>query len=64
MTLESDSTPATRRIVAGVDGSPSSLDALRWATRQAALTGAQVEAVTAWHFPATYGGYPMVAEGD
>ena len=51
------------RIVAGVDGSPSSLEALRWATRQAALTGAQLEAVTAWHFPAAYGGYPIVADG-
>jgi nucleotide-binding universal stress UspA family protein len=52
------------RIVVGVDGSASSLDALRWATRQAALTGAELVAVTAWHFPPTYGGYPMVAEGD
>jgi nucleotide-binding universal stress UspA family protein len=58
------STTAPGRIVAAVDGSTSSLDALRWATRQAALTGAQVEAVTAWHFPASYGGYPIVAEGD
>jgi nucleotide-binding universal stress UspA family protein len=52
------------RIVAGVDGSPSSLEALRWATRQAALTGAELEAVTAWHFPPVYGGYPIVADGD
>lgn len=28
------------RIVVGVDGSPSSLSALRWAVRQAGLTGA------------------------
>ena len=39
------------RIVAGVDGSPSSLSALRWAIRQAGLTGATVEAVIAWHYP-------------
>jgi nucleotide-binding universal stress UspA family protein len=39
------------RIVAGVDGSESSLAALRWAVRQAELTGATVEAVIAWHYP-------------
>jgi nucleotide-binding universal stress UspA family protein len=43
------------RIVVGVDGSPSSKAALRWAIRQAKLTGASVDAVTAWHIPAGYG---------
>jgi nucleotide-binding universal stress UspA family protein len=47
----------TRRIVAGVDGSPSSIEALKWALRQAELTGATVEAVIAWHFPVMMGGY-------
>jgi nucleotide-binding universal stress UspA family protein len=37
--------------VAGVDGSPSSLAALRWAVQQARLTGATVDAVIAWHYP-------------
>ena len=32
------------RIVVGVDGSPASVDAVRWAARQADLTGAAVEA--------------------
>jgi nucleotide-binding universal stress UspA family protein len=41
----------------GVDGSVSSKAALRWALRQAHLTGAVVEAITAWEFPAVYG-YP------
>jgi nucleotide-binding universal stress UspA family protein len=45
------------RIVAGVDGSPSSLSALRWAIRQAGLTGATVDAVIAWHYPAAAAGY-------
>ena len=45
------------RIVAGVDGSPSSLSALRWAVRQARLTGAAVDAVITWHYPASAGGY-------
>ncbi|MFE1318654.1 universal stress protein [Kitasatospora phosalacinea] len=43
------------RIVVGVDGSPSSRAALAWAVRQAELTGARVEAVTAWQYPAGYG---------
>jgi nucleotide-binding universal stress UspA family protein len=39
------------RIVVGVDGFESSKAALRWAIRQAKLTGAVVEAVAAWHIP-------------
>jgi len=39
------------RIVAGVDGSAFLLAALRWAVRQAELTGAAVEAVIAWRYP-------------
>jgi nucleotide-binding universal stress UspA family protein len=39
------------RIVTGVDGSPASVAALRWAIGQAELTGAAVDAVIAWHFP-------------
>lgn len=41
------------RIVVGVDGSPASRRALRWAADQAALTGATVVAVHAWELPAT-----------
>ncbi len=44
-----------RRIVVGVDGSPSSMAALRWAILQAELTGCTVEAVTAWRLPSRYG---------
>jgi nucleotide-binding universal stress UspA family protein len=43
------------RIVVGVDGSPSSKAALRWAICQAQLTGTVVEAVTAWWYPSGYG---------
>jgi nucleotide-binding universal stress UspA family protein len=43
------------RIVAGVDGSASSNAALRWAARQAELTGYRVEAVIAWAYaPAAF----------
>ena len=51
------------RIVAGVDGSDSSLSALRWAIRQAGLTGAAVDAVAAWHFPAAAASYGYVPVG-
>jgi nucleotide-binding universal stress UspA family protein len=51
------------RIVVGVDGSEPSLQALRWAARQAALTGANLEAVIAWELPSAYGwGIPGVPE--
>jgi len=46
-----------RRIVVGVGGSPSSREALRWAIRQAVLTGSVVDAVIAWRDPASYAGY-------
>ena len=56
-----------RRIVAGVDGSASSLEALRWAFRQAELTGSSVDAVIAWEPPAASGlgwGVAMVDDTD
>jgi nucleotide-binding universal stress UspA family protein len=57
MTAE-PSRQAEHRIVVGVDGSASSSQALAWAVEQAQLTGAAVEAVTAWEFPNSYG-YPV-----
>ena len=47
------------RIVVGVDGSEGSAHALRWAARQARLTGAALEAVTAWQYPAFFGWAPV-----
>lgn len=50
-----------QRIVVGVDSSEGSTTALRWAMRQARLTGATVEAVAAWEQPTAYGyGYGYV----
>lgn len=49
--------PGERMIVVGIDGSPSSREALCWAVRQAALTGSVVDAVIAWHDPSSYDGY-------
>lgn len=45
------------RIVVGIDGSEPSKAALRWAVRQAELTGAAVEAVTSWELLPSYGWY-------
>jgi len=42
------------RIVVGVDGSPCSRAALRWAVQQARLDGASVDAVMAWEYPAMF----------
>ncbi|GAA2908544.1 universal stress protein [Actinoplanes cyaneus] len=42
------------RIVVGVDNSDGSAEALRWALAHARLTGATVEAVTAWQVPPMY----------
>jgi nucleotide-binding universal stress UspA family protein len=58
---------ADRRIVVGVDGSESSKHALRWAVRQAELTGASVDAINAWEIPPYTGLAPILetgAEGD
>jgi nucleotide-binding universal stress UspA family protein len=57
-----------RSIIVGVDGSPSSKDALRWAIRYARLVGASVEPVMAWQDLGMYGfGYgwaPVTFGGD
>ncbi|MFE5587167.1 universal stress protein [Kitasatospora sp. NPDC056531] len=47
-----DSAP---RVVVGVDGSPSSHAALRWAVRYATQIGGVVEAVGAWEPPSHFG---------
>jgi nucleotide-binding universal stress UspA family protein len=47
------------RIVVGVDGSPGSRAALRWAIGQAELTDSSVEAVIAWQIPSAAAGFGM-----
>ncbi|MBW6436901.1 universal stress protein [Actinoplanes hulinensis] len=51
-------------MVVGVDGSPPARAALRWAARQARLTGSRLYAVTAWQIPAYYGWVPTAPEED
>ncbi|MBO0806078.1 MAG: universal stress protein [Nocardiopsaceae bacterium] len=53
-----------QRIVVGVDGSEHSKAALRWAIGQARLTGASVDAMTAWRYPATYSLATIVPDID
>ena len=47
-------TQPAERIVVGVDGSAASLNALRFAHRQADLTGAELHAVTTWAYPLSF----------
>jgi nucleotide-binding universal stress UspA family protein len=68
MTVTAHSSSTDRPlIVVGVDGSPGSKEALRWAMTHAQLIGARVEAVAAWQDPVMYGfgfGYaPTLADG-
>ncbi|GGN84414.1 universal stress protein [Actinoplanes lobatus] len=51
-------------VVVGVDGSPSARAALRWAARQAQLTGGRLYAVTAWQIPAYFGWAPTAPDED
>lgn len=44
-----------RRVVVGVDGSTSSIEALRWAGRTAVALGLQIDALASWEYPANYG---------
>ncbi|MFE2100850.1 universal stress protein [Streptomyces sp. NPDC059468] len=43
------------KVVVGVDGSPSSYEAVRWAVRYAGLVGGTVDAVAVWELPGLYG---------
>ena len=52
------------RIVVGVDGSQPSRLALRWAVRQAELTGSTVDAIHAWDMPIAYSMGSVVADPD
>ncbi|MEQ8146095.1 universal stress protein [Streptomyces sp. OP7] len=61
-----DQQGAVDRVVVGVDGSPSSRQALRWAVRQATLTGGTVRALNAWDYPQYHGalGWLPPSSGD
>jgi nucleotide-binding universal stress UspA family protein len=46
---------ASPRIVVGVDGSESSKQALRWAAYLAAGAGAEIDVVSTWSYPSSFG---------
>jgi nucleotide-binding universal stress UspA family protein len=48
------------RIVVGVDGSPSSVEALHRALRIATALKGDLVAIAAWSYPAMYGGSPAL----
>jgi len=50
-------------IVVGVDGSEPSRRALRWAAEQAGRTGAELNVVTTWEYPTTFGWAPPYPAG-
>lgn len=50
--IGTDHAVGSGRIVVGIDGSPGSLDALRWAAREANLHETELEVVHGWEMPA------------
>lgn len=51
--------PGQQVVIVGIDGSPESIAALRWARHYAETAGAAVRAVRAWHYPAGFGPAPL-----
>lgn len=52
------------QVVVGIDGSPSSIAALRWALWHAAAVDSDVHAIAAWEVPATFGYPPVYVDVD
>jgi nucleotide-binding universal stress UspA family protein len=48
-------TAPERTVIVGVDGSDSSVAALRWACDLASSIGSSIEVVTTWHWPMSLG---------
>jgi nucleotide-binding universal stress UspA family protein len=49
-------------VVVGIDGSPGSMQAVRWAESYASATGASLRLVTSWEWAMAYGA-PMMFDG-
>jgi nucleotide-binding universal stress UspA family protein len=48
-------TAGTGKILVGIDGSDSSIQALQWAARQAVLTTSSLDVIMTWDLPSSYG---------
>jgi len=64
--MPDNSQPSGHFIVVGIDGSDESKGALRWAARQAEVTGVELRVVISWHISSmAYGaGLPLPADLD
>jgi nucleotide-binding universal stress UspA family protein len=52
---EAGTRSAKPHVLVGVDGSPASLEALRWAARLAPALDADIEALMVWDYPTIFG---------
>ena len=73
MTLGSSRRPQTEftrsetkmhKVVVGIDGSPSSLQAMEFAAQEATLRGASLQVTMTWDWPVAYARTPMLHESD
>ncbi len=62
--MAEDRVLAGHRVVAGVDGSPDSVLALRWAGYVAAMLGARLSVVMAWEYPPSFGWAAIAPDWD
>ncbi len=53
----------SEKIVVGIDGSPASITALRWAARYASMTGETVEVIVVWDWYRSPGWYTPILAG-
>jgi nucleotide-binding universal stress UspA family protein len=61
--MATEQTAPAGRIVVGIDGSPASLVALEWATRQAELTNSALRIVGTWNWPTSLGWTIPIPDG-
>jgi nucleotide-binding universal stress UspA family protein len=62
--MPEQSATAPNRVVVGVDGSAPSKEALHWAARIAAASGATIDAVITWDYPVTSGAGYLPSDWD
>ena len=58
-----DTESANEHILVGIDGSPASINALRWAAAYASLAGGTVEVVVVWDWYRSPGWYTPILAG-